>query len=283
MAVAFSEAQRAVVRDRLIPRIDRVLAILEAHALVDKKRQALDAAERALERKIGRLFTVQGRLVVKRLAGFKAQFAEALSQDEADALMAAASIATRGAWVDALTVAAEDALTAGADALAADLPIGVSFTLKNPRAVAYLQSVGAERVTRIDEATRAELRRILADAVDQGWTYDQAAKAILAKFKEFGTPQPQAHIRSRAHLIAQTETGDAYEAGNRIVADQVAASGYSVEKRWLVASDRVCDFCIDDAGVGWIPVADAFPSGHQQPTGHPSCRCAVAYRTAAAA
>ena len=95
----------------------------------------------------------------------------------------------------------------------------------------------------------------------------------------FSVPQPQLHIRSRAHLIAVTESGAAYEQGNRAMADQLAAAGLQMEKSWLdVGDSRVTDGCQANAAAGWIPVADTFPAGADQPPLHPACRCTALYQ-----
>ena len=66
----------------------------------------------------------------------------------------------------------------------------------------------------------------------KGQSYDDIARAIRDRFEGFSAPSPLKHIRSRSHLIAVTELGDAYEAGNRAVIDGLVDAGLVMEKRW---------------------------------------------------
>ena len=71
-----------------------------------------------------------------------------------------------------------------------------------------------------------------------------------------------------------TEIGDAYAEGNLIVAQELAAAGIEMEKAWsTVGDDKVSELCAGNEAQGWIPLEDAFQSGHQRPLGHPGCRC----------
>lgn len=153
--------------------------------------------------------------------------------------------------------------------------MGISFDLANPRAVAYLQNYGARRVSRIDEETRAQLQTILDQAASGGWSYSRTAEAITAKFEQFAVGSPLKHIDSRAHLVAVTEIGDAYTEANLIVAQDLQAAGIQMEKFWsTVGDDKVSQtVCKPNEDQGWIPVNQAFQSGHMRPLGHPGCRC----------
>jgi hypothetical protein len=172
------------------------------------------------------------------------------------------------------------AIQAGGDALYGSLLISGSFDLENPRAVEYLRVHGAELVAHIDETTREQVRTIIADGREQGWSYDKTARALLDRFQEFAEGRPQLHIDSRAHGIAVTEIGNAYEAGASQVADRMQKLGLAVEKSWLTTqSGRVCsDICEANEKQGWIPYNAAFQSGHMQPLGHPYCMCTALYR-----
>ena len=144
--------------------------------------------------------------------------------------------------------AIEAALLIGAGHTMSDFAIEGAFDLANPRAAAYLEAHAAEAVTGITEATRVEMRAIITKGVAEGQSYDQIARSIKDKFEGFSTPQPQLHIRSRAHLVAVTESAQAYEVGNRAVADQLVAAGLQMEKSWLdVGDDRVDVDCATNA------------------------------------
>lgn len=272
----------------LLTALDR---LLEANARL-RKRRALSRLERRLTRAMQRAFRAQGRAFVRRLGALRDRFPretqreaalrEAIEEFEWGPLFDDAVLATLRLFQEPLDEVARQALVAGALSAIAELQLDVSFSLEHPRAVQYIASVGAERVTRITDTTRDELRTILTQATSEGWSYDRTARAITAKYADFAGPplrgRPQ-HIASRAHLIAITETGDAYEAGNRAVADDLASAGLEMEKSWLIVGDeRTCPICNGNAQAGWIPLERAFPSGHQQPTGHPGCRCTARWR-----
>ena len=177
----------------------------------------------------------------------------------------------------------EMGLILGAGALAAQLGIDFekAFSLKNPRAVAYLDAHGAELVTKINEETKSQMRTLLTQAVDEGWSYTRTAKAIKEQFEGFAGLKPQKHIRDRATLVAVTEAGQAYEAGNQIVAKGLADVGIRMEKYWRTSGDeRVSQGCKDNQAAGWIAVEEMFPSGNDRPLRFPGCRCTALYRRA---
>lgn len=201
-----------------------------------------------------------------------------------------AAISSRAsqASVNALPAAAaaqsavESALLLGAEAAMADLGnigLGIAFDLRNPRAVAYLRDKGAALVTQINETTRAEMRDLIVNMIEERASYDQIAREISRRWAEMAIPKPQGHIDSRAHLIAVTEVGNAYEAGNLAAVQDMASLGLAMEKSWLtVGDDRVSDGCAENEGAGWIPLDEPFPSGDQAPLRFPGCRCTALYR-----
>ncbi len=197
--------------------------------------------------------------------------------------MDAAEEATEGIFEDILIAAAAEGLALGAAEASRNFLIELSFNLENPRAVAYLDEYGAELVASIDETTRGYIRTIVSQGVEEGWSYNQMAAAITKRYAEFAVGRPQLHIDSRAHLIAITEIGNAYEAGNAIVVEDLQDSGLQMEKFWQTVNDaRVDPECQADQDAGWIPKGDAFPSGHMRPLAHPGCRCTALYRRASA-
>jgi hypothetical protein len=161
------------------------------------------------------------------------------------------------------------------------LPRGTSFSLSNPRAIAYLEEHGAEQISGVDETTREALRNILVQGRRAGWSYDKVAKAIRDRFEEFGAGTPYKHLRTRAHLIAVHETGNAYEEANLQSAVESQELGLRQEKYWQnVGDDLVSHGCLANTAVGWIPIEQPFPSGHMRPLRYEGCRCTALYRRA---
>jgi len=239
---------------------------------------ALERERRRLERRLGHAWEVQGAAFLRRLAALRPRFPdvqEAVRVQDWEPLLDAALRLTRGLFRRALDRAIRAAVRLGFDAGR----VAASFDLANPRAVAYLRDHGAELVAGIEDTTRQEIRALLVQAAAEGWSYDRAARAIARRFAEFRDGRPQEHIRSRAHLVAATELGNAYEHGTLLAAEQAHASGTPMEKAWLaVLDDRTEQECRDNHAAGWIPIDQAFPSGHQRPLAHPACRCTLLTR-----
>lgn len=229
---------------------------------------------RALSRTLGAAWTTQGELFLRAFTS------RSYAQAAIDTAFARAAARTAPSMTTAIIAAATQSMVLGARH---GVPPGLapSFTVKHPDAVKYLDAVGANRVTRIDADTRDRLRRIVRDGLARGDSYAKTADVIRDTFRGFSTPSPLRHIRDRAELVAVTETGNAYTAGALIQARRIRDLDFRVEKRWLTAGDmRVDDLiCRTNERAGWIDVDDDFPSGHDGPTGHPGCRCAVMTRT----
>lgn len=184
---------------------------------------------------------------------------------------------------DQLRVAAEraagEAWLIGAEDMARRLNIDITFNLDDPAARAYIRRVGADLVTRVDDTTRTRLRGLIVDGTNNGWNYNQIAQSIIGQFGEMAVGKPQQHIDSRAHLIAVTELGNAFEDGSLGAARQMEAMGLEMEKKWLTVGDtRVSDGCRDNQAEGWIPLNQQFRSGHDRPLRFPGCRCTALYQ-----
>lgn len=55
---------------------------------------------------------------------------------------------------------------------------------------------------------------------------------------------------------------------------ELQAMGIEMEKAWDRPVDRTsCRLCAKNVLVGWIPLDQAFPSGHQRPLAHGGCHC----------
>lgn len=276
-----------------------------------QRNRSLLPLERRLRIALSRAFRAQGSAFVRRFVGLRYLY-EAAGDDDWDPIFLAAVAETLVLFREPLLNAATDAIQIGAEHAAAQLAptpapsgqgalpgggvlalptppvpqvsVGISFNLHNPRVSNYLHDVGGERIVGINNTTRDELRKILGQAASEGWSYRRTAQAISAKYAQFAGPPLRAgaaHIRSRAEMIAITETGQAYEEAKHIVAEGMASRGQPMQKRWIAAA-KPCPVCAPNPGVGWIPLAKAFPSGHQYPLGHPGCRCASTTRVAPA-
>jgi len=275
----------------LLSIVDTFLESAAGVRTVRRKRRLLRPIIGPFEKAIAAAFKAQGAAFGRRLrAWLKARHAqESLREavepldpwDEWEPLFTLAELESLRAFVDAIDLWTGKALESGAKAQLAELKVETSFTLQNPRAVAWLQGRAAARVTMINQATRTEIARIVTQAVAEGWSYDRTAEAITARFAEFAVGRPQQHIDSRAHLVAVQEASEAYEHGNMVVADDLAAAGLQMEKSYLTVNDsRVSPECRENQAAGWIPLNDPFPGGVQRAPQHVACRCCTLYRRA---
>lgn len=264
--------------------LDTLDHLIEAFT-AQRKSRALTPIKTKLEKVMEKVFRAQGRAFIAALNHRAGVLGGRLSE--------AASDITPPNWeaifnrIAADTAVMELAIQAGIDTslpigarhTMADFSVSGRFDLANPRAAAYLETHAAEAVTQINGVTRDKMRAIIIRGVAEGRSYDRVAREIRDSFEGFSTPQPQQHIRSRAHLVAVTEAGNAYEVGSRSVADDLKKAGLVMEKSWLTVGDtRVDPNCADNEGADWIPLDDSFPSGVQQPLDHPSCRCTLLMR-----
>lgn len=276
--------------------VDAIDALLEA-----TRRQVLDETLRPIERKLelalAKAFKAQGRAFMKRFAAVEPKLPGAINEDDWLRYLEAAQLETRDLFIDADKQAVSKAIVAGIKQAAREtgLPeglgeaapvepdaatlLGIRFNLHNPRAVEYIDRVGANLVSNVDETTKGYIRTVISEGVAKGDSYNAMAKRLIARYNEFAVGKPQLHIDSRAHLIAVTESGNAYSHGNYLVGQGLKDAGLEMEKYWDTFKDsRVSEGCAANEGAGWIPFDDAFPSGDLRPLRFPGCRCALLMR-----
>lgn len=271
--------------------------LLEAAARRDRERTTAPL-RRAMAGELRAAWRQQSRDVLEKLATIAAEFvatearnsgcrnpvvalAEAEPPASWDRLFDEALEPTRERMTRTISGYVQLGLDAGAGAVAAVAGITGAFTLLNPAAVGYADDYAALRVARINDVTRQGIRRLVGEAVGDGWSYQQLAGAIRETYAGFHTPRPQLHIRDRAELVATTEVGNAYEAGTIGGGRQLEQAGLAMEKAWLtVGDDRVDPDCAANEAAGWIALSAAFPSGDDRPLAHPACRCTLQLRRA---
>jgi len=284
---------RYVNRSRL-RRIDEALAVFLSEVMALKRDRALARYTPKLERAIGSAFRGQGQEFLGELAErYRGIWISALGEFKREQptipgwelAWAAAASQTTDSFAFPLLDAIRFGLSVGGGHAAQDLEVQASFNLQDPLAYGYLDEHGAKLVTRINDTTKEEMRRLLAEGAREGWGYDTLAKKITSRFDDMATSKPQQHIASRAHLVAVTELGEAYQAGQDIMVQTLSRdSGLAMEKAWLTVGDgKVSDGCAENQAAGWIPLENAFPSGHMHPLRFPGCRCTALYRRAGAA
>jgi len=245
-----------------------------------KRDRALKPIEQTLARKMATAFRAHRAVFMREFERVgPGILGEASGPPAIEGALQTAYQATLADFLTPIEEAAGAAIAAAAKHRVAEFGVSFAFDLKNPRAVQAIKDRGAAAVANIDATTRDEIARIITQGMEEGYNYQKVARQIVAKYEEFGVGKPQAHIRNRAELIAVTEAAEAYETGNRLVIDEMTAVGLEMEMSWsTVGDERVSEGCIANAAVGWIPVDQLFPSGHQHAPRFPGCRCAILYR-----
>lgn len=268
---------------------DAVSALAEAER-VDRKTRDTSAAQTRIETTLRATWRAQKRGVIAALTRIRTRFpefqeghhlAEAIGPDDLNDPFDHVAGNTSGPLIRRLDLELPRAVEAGGNSANLDLSIEGAFDVGHPDAVSWLDGRGADRVAKINDTTRARMRTILSNAADEGWSWQRTARKIEQTFQGFSAPSTLKHLRTRAELVAVTELAEAYEEGARIVRDGLSKQGLAVEVSWLtVGDDRVDPHCLANAGVGWIPADESFPSGVSAPPDHPGCRCSSLSRVA---
>lgn len=278
---------------QLLGESEAVLAAAEEYIEAVRRARKLKKRERIMRRlelALRRAFREQGSIFMRefraRLRGFFAEGFEGHAQFLWTPLKETIGVTDwLVSWIIAtertvklfsapIDQAVEMALSLGAAEMIGSLDVGISFNLSSPAAVRYLENYGARLVAGVNDTSKDIIQKLITQAVEEGWSYDRTAQALIEQFEEFAVGRPQEHIDSRAHLIAVTETGNAYAEGRLQAAQELKAAGLDMEKAWdTVGDDKVSDGCRANAAAGWIELDAPFPSGHQRPLRFPGCRC----------
>ena len=158
-----------------------------------------------------------------------------------------------------------EAVAGAAATLAKELKSGE--TISDSVTTKWLRENSLTKLTgELSNTSTQRLRDAVADAWDAGGSFDQITKAITDTFEDFST--------TRAELIAQTESADAYNEGR----DAIARGAGLDEKAWETESGDPCPICIENEAAGWLDIDEDFPSGDDQPTAHPNCECVLNFR-----
>lgn len=125
---------------------------------------------------------------------------------------------------------------------------------------------------RISNECRDAIRKAVSAATAEAWTPEKITQTLM---------RDHAFSRARAASIGETEIVNADESGK---ATGWEKSGIDLEKRSLLAANENHGQAdIDNAAQGWIPLKNAFQSGHMHPTYHVSCKCSTIARKRRAA
>jgi hypothetical protein len=250
------------------------------------KARVLRPAERKLTKAMQKAFRVQGKSFVKGLVKYAYQFPpeikEAIGDIPVDDLFDGSDADSFDLFKQPIEDTGKGLLAAGAKHLLGELDVSLSFSLANPRAVTYIEQHGAALIAKINQETRSQIKTLLRQATDEGWSYQKTARAIIGQYDDMAVGVP-GNYTSRAERIAVTEAGEAYEEGNWIVTQDLAAGGVQLEKKWdtapeLSKSGPCENICQPNADEGWIPADQPHQSGDDHPLGHVGCYCDELYQ-----
>jgi len=142
----------------------------------------------------------------------------------------------------------------------------------------WIEARAAERVTRISEVTRDQVRRAIAEANAENLGTDETARRIRSKVRSL-TP-------ARAAIIARTEL---HGASNAATVQASEASGLEMRKEWIAAEDARTRPTHDTADGQVVGRDETFQVGVAKlahpgdPLGPPAeiinCRCVIGWLT----
>lgn len=128
-------------------------------------------------------------------------------------------------------------------------------------AVSYLMTEGVKFVKDVNETTREDLRKTLAEGLEKGESIEQLKKRVQAVYADASS--------SRAKTISRTEV---LRSTNAATLEAYKQSGVVTKKEWVTELDGDIDICESLDG----EVRDLnkdFSVGVDFPPVHPNCRC----------
>ncbi len=131
----------------------------------------------------------------------------------------------------------------------------------------YLREHSLEKLTGNLNATTVErLRNALADAYEDGASFEEMVEAIKDEYADFSD--------SRSKMIAQTEANAAYNGGRKQLGLDL---GFN-QKSWSPDGTSVCPVCLLNVLEGWVGIDEEFGGGVDAPPQHPNCDCSLDVR-----
>ena len=205
-------------------------------------------------------------------------------------------------WLELMEDETNAALRAGYELLPADLGLGlaVSFDMVDLDAIEFAKANALDKVEKILETSRKDIRNLVAEGLEEGWGQDKLARKITEKYEQYkADKKPGEEVTlGRARMIARTETGAAMNHGKQMHAEAVQEEiDILVDKTWLGgSSDRTREWhrpnAIKDIRGNFtdtVPIDEDFIVNDERmarphdPRGSGSnvinCRCVMTYGT----
>lgn len=169
-------------------------------------------------------------------------------------------------WRENLSPVLEDIAQAATDPKAtATNNVLPRFDVTNPRMAAWFDSYTSELARTLSDTSYRNALEVIREGIDEGLSVDAISERLRERLPELN--------RTRADLIARTETHNATEGANML---QARESGVVSRKVWRTAGDeRVRPEHRALAGQE-VEIDRPFSNGLDYPN-QPGCRCTVEY------
>lgn len=142
----------------------------------------------------------------------------------------------------------------------ADYDVSISFDLANPRVRETISGL-LTAVKSITGTTKEDVRGIIANGLERGLSIPQITAAIRERAPELS--------KSRAEMIARTETADAYTRGAILAYEE---SGVVTGYEWDATLDKRTSQVCQGLNGQKIKAGQRFSNGGVGPPAHPNCR-----------
>jgi hypothetical protein len=130
----------------------------------------------------------------------------------------------------------------------------------------YLREHSLEKLADdLNATTVTRLQNALADAYEDGASFEEMVQAIKDEYSDFST--------RRASMIAQTGMNGAYNGGRKQLGLDL---GFNEKSQ--APGGIPCLVCVANIAQGWIGIEEEFESGDDFPPVHPNCVCSLDLR-----
>jgi hypothetical protein len=143
--------------------------------------------------------------------------------------------------------------------LEAEYDIAIGFDEIDRTVIDWAKRYSYELVKGINQTSRQYIADVMQEFLQQGKPLENIADALDPLYGPV-----------RAEMIAITETTRAFAEADMAT---WRSSGFVTGKSWAAVASDACDLCLENQAAGVIGIDEAFPSGDDNPPGHPRCRC----------
>lgn len=176
--------------------------------------------------------------------------------------------------IEAVDAFVKQMIAASGQAAIDTVGVNTQFNVDNPKVQVMIDKF-QNRIKSINDTTWDEIKGVLQQAYDDGWTLSDIEKELRSRYSQFG--------KSRAEMIARTETNGIV---NKASLEGYRETGVVEKKEWIATQDSVTRDAHAEADGQIVGLDEYFIVGGEllQCPGDPNgsaenviqCRCAVA-------